>query len=122
MTSNALADPERLRLLLGDLARARRLVTYAELCELFEMGPPHRIHRLTEMLEDLVRADHAAGHPLAAAVAVGRGPARIPGRGFFQLLQELGRYEGPDRGPAAAACHAQELTALHATLNPEGNP
>ena len=30
-------------------------MSYAELSQLFEMPPPHRIHRLTEMLEDQVR-------------------------------------------------------------------
>src|SRR3546814_9562843 len=64
----------------------------------------------------MAREDHAAGRPLLAALAVSRtqkGPdgGGIPGRGFFQLLTELGRYDGPDQGPEAAAQHARELQA-----------
>ncbi len=98
------------RALLG-LAAARRTATYNELASLAAVPPPHRIHNLTLRLEDLIRADHAAGRPLLAAVAVSRGQNGIPGPGFFQLLREIGRYQGPDRGPEAAACHAAELQA-----------
>ena len=71
------------------------------------MPPPHRIHELTLLLEELVREDHAEGRALLATVAVGR--SGLPGRGFFQLLAELGRYSGSDQGAEAAACHAAEL-------------
>ena len=79
------------------------------------MPPPHAIHKLTLALEDLVREDHAAGRPLLAAVAVSRTGNGIPGRGFFQLLSELGRYAGPDRGPVAEAAHAAELARVFAS-------
>jgi len=88
-------------------ARQGRPVGYAALAAEIALGPPHRIHRLTLALEELVRRDHADGRPLLAALAVGK--AGIPGRGYFQLLTELGRYEGPDQGPAAAAQHARDL-------------
>lgn len=88
-------------------ARSGRPVTYLDLADRLMAGEVHRIHRLTLLLEDLVRADHAAGRPLLAALAVGR--AGLPGRGFFQLLLELGRYDGPDQGPRAAAWHDAEL-------------
>ena len=38
----------------------------------------------------------------------------IPDRGFFQLLAELGRYAGPDRGETVAAAHAAELARTFA--------
>ncbi len=38
----------------------------------------------------------------------------IPDQGFFQLLAELGRYAGPDRGETAAAAHAAELAQTFA--------
>ncbi len=88
-------------------ARAGRPVTYLALADRLMAGEAHRIHRVTLMLEALARADHAAGRPLLAALAVGR--AGLPGRGFFQLLADLGLYEGPDQGPPAAAWHAAEL-------------
>lgn len=95
-------------------------LTYLTLAERLAMAGPHRIHRLTAALEDLVRADHAAGRPLLAACAVGR--SGLPGRGFFQLLRELGRYDGPDGGTEAAACHARELAAaLDWWRGPEGD-
>ena len=104
----------RLRELLTDFACKKHTVTYNELAITFEMPPPHRIHRLTLMLEDLIREDHAAGRSLVAAVAVSRGHEGIPGRGFFQLLEELGRYQGPDRGPQAVTWHQHELSELFA--------
>lgn len=92
-------------------ARSGRTVTYRDLAVMVPVPPPHSIHRLTVALEDLVRQDHAAGRPLIAALAVSRAGDGIPGQGFFQLLAELGRYAGPDRGAPAAEAHARELRA-----------
>ena len=99
----------RLRARLLPLARARRTITYRELAAQAEVPPPQAIHTLTLALEALAREDHAAGRPLIAALAVSRTAGAIPGRGFFQLLAALGRYDGPDQGPEAAAAHAAEL-------------
>ena len=98
-----------LREILTDLARKRTCVTYRNLAALAAVPPPHTIHKLTLALEDLIREDAAAGRPLLAALAVSRGPAAIPGRGFFELLRELGLYEGPDSGAEAAAFHSAEV-------------
>ncbi len=95
-----------LRQALSVCAAAGETVTYRELAQRVAFPGPHSIHRLTLLLEELVREDHAAGRPLLAALAVSRAQNGIPGRGFFQLLNELGRYPGPDQGPEAAACHA----------------
>jgi hypothetical protein len=100
----------RLRLALRDCAAAGETVTYQDLARLTAFPGPHVIHRLTLLLEALAREDHAAGHPLLAALAVSR-VSGIPGRGFFQLLSELGRHDGADQGPEAAAQHARELSA-----------
>ena len=98
----------RLRHALLDIARARQVVTYRDLAALAQVPKPHSIYKLTLALEAMIRDDQAAGRPLLAALAVSRGLGSIPGRGFFRLLAELGRYTGPDRGPAAAAAHAGE--------------
>lgn len=90
-------------------ARLGRTIGYLALAGQLRLAGPHRIHRLTHALEVLVRRDHGVGRPLLAALAVGR--SGIPGRGFFQLLRELGRYEGDEQGAAATACHARELAA-----------
>jgi len=95
---------------LSACAATGQTVTYQELARRTAIPGPHTIHRLTLLLEDMVREDHAAGRPLLAALAVSRASG-IPGRGFFQLLAELGRYDGPDQGAAAAAWHARELAA-----------
>ena len=105
---------EAVRAALVPLARARRLVSYRELADLARVPPPHKIHKVTLALEALMRADHAAGRPLLASVAVSRVAPGTPGRGYFQLLVALGRYQGPDQGPEAAAAHARELEALWA--------
>ena len=110
----------KLRAELEGLARAGRTVTYAELAERSSFPPPHRIHRMTEMLETMMRQDHAAGRPLLASLVVSRtGP--MPQRGYFALLSELSRYDGPDSGPDAAAAHQRELSAVLAAAA-EGAP
>ena len=109
----------RLRAELEGLAHAGRTVTYAELAERSNFPPPHRIHRLTEMLETMMREDHAASRPLLASLVVSRtGP--LPQRGYFDLLRNLSRYDGPDSGPEAAAAHQRELAAVLAAA--EGAP
>ena len=93
-------------------------LAYLALAECMGLAGPHRIHRLTLALEELAQADHAAGRPLLAALAVGR--SGLPGRGFFQLLRALGRYDGPDQGDEAAAAHARELAAALARWGRRG--
>lgn len=111
----------RLRSELERLARAGRTATYAELAALCDFPPPHRIHRMTEMLERLMEDDHAAGRPLIASLAVSRtGP--LPQRGYFERLRALGRYDGPDSGPEAAAQHARELDAVFAAARQDEAP
>lgn len=108
----------RLREALEALAAERRTMTYRELAVLAAVPEPHRIHKLTLALEDLAREDQAAGRPLIAALAVSRGGSGLPGRGFFELLAELGRYAGPPQGPEAAAWHAAELERVWSSRAP----
>ncbi|MEX0760350.1 MAG: hypothetical protein WD100_12295 [Tistlia sp.] len=103
------AERQELRRVLEAMAREQTTVTYRDLCELAAIPGPCRIQRITELLEQIIQEDLAADRPLLAAVAISRGHAGIPQRGFFQLLQSLGRYEGPDDGPDAAAFHRDEL-------------
>jgi hypothetical protein len=103
-----------LRRLLEDRARAGETVRYRDLARAAEVPGPHTIHKTTQALEAITRADHAAGRPLLAALAVGRGSGGLPGPGFFQLLRELGRYDGPDSGPEAESQHQRECEAVFA--------
>lgn len=103
---------QRLQTALAELATERRTATYKALAERVRVPPPHTIHKLALALEDLVREDAAAGRPLRAALAVSRGPAGLPGRGFFLLAAELGLYEGPEDGPLARAFHEAQLARI----------
>lgn len=102
----------RLRAALAELAAERRTTTYKDLAERVQVPTPHTIHKLTLALEDLIREDAAAGRPLLAALAISRGPAGLPGRGFFLLAAELGLYAGSGDGPDARTFHAAELARI----------
>lgn len=105
----ALIDAVRQSLL--EIARQGTPVTYRDLAGRAGTQPPHRIHRITLALEALIREDHAAGRPLLACFAVSRAREGLPGRGFFELLRALGRYDGPLEGAPAEAIFRSELAA-----------
>ena len=112
---------DRLRRVLESYARRECTITYAELAEISGFPPPHRIHRMTVMLETLMREDHTAGRPLLASLAISRtGP--LPQRGYFDVLRELGRYDGPHSGPEAAAAHGRELATVFAAAKAARQP
>lgn len=98
-----------LRQILAALARTRGTVTYRDLAQSAAVPPPQSIHKLTGELEAMIREDHALGRPLLAALVVGRGASGLPQRGFFDLLRELGRYDGADDGAEARAAFRAEL-------------
>jgi hypothetical protein len=105
------SDDEKraLRDVLTALAAQRTTVTYRDLVRQVGIAGPHSIHRLTGMLEDLIRDDHARGRPLLAALVVSRTPPGLPQRGYFELLSELGGYRGAGDGEAALNAHRAEL-------------
>ena len=90
---------QELRAVLTGCARRGETIAYLELAHAAGMQPPHLVHRVTEALEEMLRADHGAGRPLLAALAT-RKDGLMPGRGFFWLLNEMGVY---DEGEAAIA-------------------
>lgn len=104
---------DRLRTILRDTACRRLSLTYLEAAQAAGLGPPRAIHRVTEALEALIRADHAAGRPLLAAIVVSAKRGGIPAPGFFRLAAELGLYFGPDTGEQAKLFHAMELERVH---------
>jgi hypothetical protein len=110
-------DPEtRIVKILENTARKSGTITYREIADLAEIPSPGRIQAVTDVLENLVRADHSAGRPLLAVVAVSRSASGLPGAGFFQLCTEIGLYFGPDHGPQAALFHAMEVGRLRKAL------
>lgn len=108
-------DPElkeRLEAELERLRARRETVTYRDLAQSLGMSGGQTIHRLTLLLEETMREDHARGRPLRAAVVVSRTSGNLPQRGFFQLLRELGLYNGSEQGAEAEAAHQHELARL----------
>ena len=80
---------------IGECIQGRRTVTYAELAEAAGIPAPQRIHKLTGWLETLMESDRALGRPPRAAVVVSRTDG-LPGRGFFEKLEELGHADTGD--------------------------
>lgn len=114
--SSSNADPvdlAALRDLLTDIARAGETRTYQQVAQALGLEPPQTIHRLTVALERLMTEDAAAGRPLLAAVVVSRTREGLPAPGFFAHVRQLGRHDGPEKGPEAGAFHAAELAAVH---------
>lgn len=113
-------DPSALRAELTAVARAGETRTYQQVAQALGLEPPQTIHRVAVALERLMEEDAAAGHPLLAAVVVSRTRDGLPAPGFFAHARNLGRYDGPEQGPQAAAFHAAELAAVHECFKESG--
>lgn len=112
-TSSTEVDGAALRAVLEDIATRAETRTYQQVAVAAGIEPPQSIHRLTRALERLMDEDAAAGRPLLAVVVVSRTRQGLPAPGFFAHAHRLGRYQGPERGPAAADFHDRELAAVH---------
>lgn len=88
------AQFKRLAEYLDDCRRQHMNVTYLEAADAIEIQAPHRIHRLTVLLEELMEYDQEHGHPLRAALVVSRAQSRLPAEGFFLKAQSLGLMSG----------------------------
>lgn len=97
---------------LARLAAAGDTATYAQAADALGIEEPHRIHQLTQALEASMELDAAADRPFRAAVIVSRTRGGLPAPGFFVCAARLGRYDGPEDGPAAAAFHRAQIVAL----------
>ena len=104
--------PRRAEMALAAAKRANQTITYAELADAASIPNPHRIHKLTEWLENSMRRDHAAGEPLRAALVISRKRGGLPAPGFFILCGELGLYQGAVSGQQAAQFHKTTITNL----------
>jgi len=101
-------------------ARAGQTLTYAELAAQLALRPPHTIHRTALLLEDLMRDQAAKGEPQLASFVVSRARAGLPAPGFFILMRELDRYDGPDTGQPARAFVEQERVRCHEVWRARG--
>lgn len=120
-TSSAEVDDAALRAVLEGIAARAQTRSYQQVAAAAGIEPPQSIHRLALALERLMAADTAAGRPLLAAVVVSRTRQGLPAPGFFAHARELGRYAGPERGPAAADFHTSELAAVHERYSGKAN-
>ena len=108
----------RAEMALATAQQANQTITYAELADAAKIPNPHRIHKLTEWLENSMRRDHAAGEPLRAALVISRNRGGVPAPGFFILCGELGLYHGGVSGQRAAQFHQTAITALWGKSDP----
>ena len=65
-------------------------ITYNALAATANMTGPHKIHRLTSWLEQLMAEDHHNDRPLRAAVVISKARGGLPAPGFFDKAKELG--------------------------------
>lgn len=82
-------------------------ITYGRLARGLKLFAPGSIRRCTDALETTMRQDAEAGRPFIAARVVGRGPGQLPGEGFFELAEALGR--GPHPGETRQVFHQRLL-------------
>ena len=108
----------RAEMALATAQQANQTITYAELADAATVPNPHRIHKLTEWLENSMRRDHAAGEPLKAALVISRNRGGLPAPGFFILCGELGLYNGAASGQHAVQFHKTTITHLWQKSNP----
>ena len=110
MMNEQLDWQRRASMALNSAIASRHLISYAELADIAQIPPPHRIHKLTIWLETLIDNDHQSAKPLRAAWVVSRQREQIPAPGFFMKCHEIGLYDGPVKGPQATAFHRRLLT------------
>lgn len=78
--------------------RNKDQITYNALATTANMTGPHKIHRLTLWLEQIMAEDHESGRPLRAAVVISKARGGMPAPGFFDKARELGLdFETTDR-------------------------
>lgn len=107
----ASALAQRVRTYLQDIAISEELITYKELADALDLKPPKTIHQVTEALEYLMKEDAQNEHPFIAALVISRSRSGLPAPGFFDLAQQLGRFDGDPSGPEAQVFHATEFAA-----------
>lgn len=105
------ADLRSLRAVLEQARRERRTLTYLQAADAIGVPPPHRIHKLTRLVEILLKQDVDADRIPLAALVVSRARAGLPAPGFFDRAQRLGIFNGDD----PLAFHAELLESLFAS-------
>lgn len=108
---------DRAVMMLAILAEQGKTMSYDDFATASDVPAPHRIHKLTDFLEELIARDIADKKPIRAAVVVSKITNR-PARGFFETVIEQGGdfkdlYHQPENDSARQAAHSQMLQALN---------
>ena len=79
------------------VARDREITYYSDVGPLegLDMGTEIGRIRIAQTLGEISTAECAAGRPMLSSVVVLK-ETKYPGRGFFDLAQSLGLYDGTD--------------------------
>ena len=89
-------------------------ITYNALAATANMTGPHKIHRLTSWLEQLMAEDQHNDRPLRAAVVISKARGGLPAPGFFDKAKELGLdFETTDR----RASYEAYLQTVYASIS-----
>jgi len=107
-TDSRQRELERLRVVLEQARREQRTLTYLQAADAIGIMPPKRIHKLTRLVEILLKLDSDAGRLPLAALVVSRARGGLPAPGFFDRARRLGLYDGGD----PAQFHADLLESL----------
>lgn len=105
---------DQVRRYLQNLPEDKVPITYGKLARALGYWAPGSIAKVTSALEATMRVDAALSTPFIAARAVSRGGDGLPGKGFFELAQALGR--GPMDGEIDRAFHERLLGEVSSTL------
>ncbi|MCG8507974.1 MAG: hypothetical protein MI741_01990 [Rhodospirillales bacterium] len=104
----------RIRDHLRRIAGRETPITYRALADAMNVRPPHRIRRVAEALEQLMREDAENNRPFIASLVISKARGGLPAPGFFECAGRLGRFDSNPSGPDAAAFLASERAAAEA--------
>ena len=97
---------------IAKVAKSGGTTYYSDIAPLvgLDMGFPPDRNRISDILDEISRIEHANGNPLLSAVVILK-EENIPGQGFFTLAQSLGLCDGnPD---SELEFWIQELRRVH---------
>ena len=113
------ADTQRIYDTLREVAQNGDITHYSDIAPLagLNMESPEDRNRMSDILDDISRAEHKTGGPLLSAVVILK-CENIPGDGFFTLADDLKLYTGGEK----VLFWVKELRRVHDHWHPTKNP